>query len=231
MKKKYIAWILGVCAVLVASIGATAASRYSESHARLRENISEKDLGVTAEKNDADQESEVNVMPGQESHLGYYVKNSGGSAADSADSYDIYAKVEIFYSFSKDKEEIINNEDLPVVSFFLQDQDSDHELGEYIRDYRDSRTIGDWIVAYYDEQEIVMYYTRPISYQDTSSEFLSYVKFNENMGNEYAGCDFNLETRVTAVQTDSGRSAIAAEWGLYPEINSQGIITAISETR
>ena len=231
MKKKYIAWILGVCAVLVASVGATAASRYSESHARLAENISEKDLGVTAENNDGNQESKVDVMPGQESRLGYYVKNSGGDAADSTGSYDIYAKVEIFYSFSKDKEEIVNNEDAPVVSFFLQGQDADYELGEYIRDYQNSRLIGDWIVAYYDEQEIVMYYTKPISYQDTSSEFISYVKFNENMGNEYAGSEFNLETQVTAVQTDSGASAIAAEWGLYPQINSQGIITAISETR
>ncbi len=231
MKKKYIAWIFGVCAVLVASIGGTAASRYSKSQTSLKENISEKDLGIVACNDIQDQQVQEAVLPGAQSHLGYYVKNNGGSAAEADESYNIYAKIEVFYSFSKDKQEIISDSDKPVVSFIINDGNNEYRLDDYISSYEEGKKLGDWIIAYFDEQQIVMYYTKPIGFEENSSEFLSGVEFSEDMGNEYANSHFAMETEVTAVQTDSGRAAIAAEWGVYPEINSDGIITSISESK
>lgn len=75
-----------------------------------------------------------------------------------------------------------------------------------------------------------MYGVYPLEKGETSDEFLSGIKLDPSMGNEYSGRGFKIESTVDAVQRDNAGSAIAAEWGVFPEFGTDGSITYISET-
>lgn len=219
MKKKYLILVLAVAAVAAAGAGTSLALHTDES-ARLVNTISEKTLGVTEKSKIQD---EIKVNPGSAIDLNYSVFNDGGSDNTNG-SYDIYAKVFVYYGF----ENVQTDKDSPV-QLNIDVDGEPIRLDKYIYSYDDQYRAGDWIVTYFDDEQIVLYYTKPLAYGETSSEFLSSMKFDKDMGNEFSGQSFLIESSVDAVQTNCGKSAIAAEWGVYPDFDGNGNITYISE--
>lgn len=219
MKKKYLALVLALGVVAVAGVGGSLAARSDES-AKITEVISEKTLGV-AEKSNI--QTDIKANPGADVDLNYSVVNDGGEN-NSNGSYDIYTKVYVYYGF----DDVDNDGDSPV-KFFLNDNGNKIELKDYITSYDEQYSIGKWIIAYYDDEQIVMYYTSPLKEGEQSTEFLSSMSFETTMGNEYSQKNFYIDTSVDAVQKNMAESAIAAEWGVYPQFDADGNITYVSE--
>jgi len=232
VKKKYIILALSIFVLGVASIGVGAAMVIHDKDVPNNEvemEISEKNLIVSAQKSGMIDES-VEVVPGKTIELNYKVTN------DCKNGYDIYAKADIFFKFEKhinvdiDEEiEVLNwNDDYQDYVIFNENKENSLKKIESVED---AYMYGDWIVTYYDDEQLTMYYTKPIAYNESTDEFLSTLSFAKEMDNEFAGVEFNIEAEVTAVQANSGAEAMAAEWGMFPTIDENGVITGISETR
>ena len=88
-----------------------------------------------------------------------------------------------------------------------------------------------WLIASRDEEELVVYYTKPLQQKETTTEFVDAVKLDNSLGNSYTNQALNLQFEVNAVQSDLGADAIAAEWGVFPNIGADQNITSISETK
>lgn len=89
----------------------------------------------------------------------------------------------------------------------------------------------DWIIGYEDDEQTVMYYTKPLAPEQTTTNFMDGIHFKESMGNGFADAVYTLEYEVTAVQANNAKDAIAAELGVFPEFDENGTILSVSETR
>ena len=89
----------------------------------------------------------------------------------------------------------------------------------------------DWIIGYEDDEQMVMYYTKPLAPEQTTTNFMDGIYFKESMGNGFADAVYTLEYEVTAVQANNAKDAIAAELGVFPEFDENGTILSVSETR
>lgn len=239
MKKKYLILLMTTCTVAAAAIGATLAAR-SEEGVSVKENISEKTLGVT---DNSKVSEEITVIPGAKTDVSYFVTNDGGMKNNTAGengSYDIYAKVFVYYDWEQSEDgkeygELKEDDDYTTLCINTgSNSDPDYvEIPKAIESYNDQVVIGDWIVAYSDNEQMVLYYTKPLAKDEVSSQFLSQIKFDTAMDNRYVGANLNIETEVHAVQADSAVSAIASEWGVFPKFetdkNGVKIITSVSE--
>ena len=89
-----------------------------------------------------------------------------------------------------------------------------------------------WLVQYADEEQIVLYYTKPLqaSGESTSTNFMDGISFDEELGNQYADKELALEYVVTAVQANNSEAAMAAEWGMFPVFDANGVLTGVYET-
>ena len=85
--------------------------------------------------------------------------------------------------------------------------------------------------AYEDDEQTVMYYTKPLAPEQTTTNFMDGIYFKESMGNGFADAVYTLEYEVTAVQANNAKDAIAAELGVFPEFDENGTILSVSETR
>ena len=220
LKKKYLLLPVAAALLAAAAVGGTLAAGYAQSENVLQK-VSEKSLGISIFSGDTDKgtsaKANVGIVPGATSRLKYQVGN------DQKNGYDLYAKVTLYFDWASDalsEDEEKNH----YVSLLLENQTFPR-----VESYDKQKKMGDWIVAYCDSREAVLYYTKPLSYGERAS-FLDAVSFSSAMGNRYADAQFLLDMQVDAVQTDNSREAIAAEWGVYPEI-TDGILTGISETR
>ena len=209
MKKKYILLLATAALIAVAAIGGTLASGYVES-GNVLQNISEKALGISimsgnTKAGDGRTSISVEAVPGASNTLNYQIKN------DRTNGYELYARVDLYYGWSSDLN--LNNRAYP-----------------YVDSYEKQTKVGDWIVAYCDQEQMTLYYTKPLA-QGEEAKFLDSVSFSTEMGNRYAGAQYLLDVEVTAVQANNSDEAIAAEWGVYPRFDSNGTITSVSETR
>ena len=228
MKKKYLIIIGAVALVALAAIGGTMASDYFQSEGKVAGTISEKSLEVSIvdeDGNTIDDADELasEIVPGAQIPFCREVANLNENG------YDMYVKVSIYYDWSGDLSAAsyeneyftlyIDGEEIPSVADYAD------ENGEYV-------TIGDWIVAEAEEGSVVLYYTKPLSYNETAT-FLSSIAFSKDMGNEYAGEELELEYEVNAVQANNSQDAIAAEWGVFPVFDDTDstLIVGISETK
>ena len=220
MKKKYLLLLAAAGLITAAAIGGTLASGYVESD-HVLQNISEKSLGISIltgdTKYNGSASSKIEVVPGSVTSLNYQIAN------DRKGGYDLYAKVTVYFGWSKDSLADAEAKKSHVVLKM------DGKSYPVVDSYEKQKKIGDWIVAYCDSEEAVLYYTRPLSYGDKAS-FLDEIAFDTDMGNQYADAQFLLDMDVTAVQADNSDEAIAAEWGVYPHFE-KGILTRVSETR
>ena len=222
MKKKYILLLATAALITVAAIGGTLASGSVES-GNVLQNISEKALGISimsgnTKEGDGRTSISVEAVPGASNTLNYQIKN------DRTNGYDLYARVDLYYGWSSDAlaDDQTRNS---YVNLNLNNR-----AYPYVDSYAKQTKVGDWIVAYCDQEQMTLYYTKPLA-QGEKAKFLDSVSFSTEMGNRYAGAQYLLDVEVTAVQANNSDEAIAAEWGVYPRFDSNGTITSVSETR
>ncbi len=224
VKKKYQVLILALTAAAAAGVGGSLALNTAES-AKVTKTISEKTLGVTE---NAKIQTDLKANPGDVAELDYSVLNDGGEHS-AGGSYDIYTKVNVYYGFDgADVKE--NKPDDAAVKLNIETDGTNITLDKYVDSYEKQYRAGDWIIAYFDDEQIVMYGVRPLEKGEKSNDFLSSIEFDPSIGNEYSGRKFTIETTVDAVQKDNAKTAIAAEWGVFLEFDDNGNITYISET-
>lgn len=187
--------------------------------------------GMTKEKAILD---DSDMTPGSFLNLERSIKN------DTSDGYEIYVKVNVFKYWvdeTKEKEKAIFEQS---GSYYTYDAELEPEYagfcyGDGHLNY-DQVQIGtqaenNWLVAYEDEEQITLYYTKPIKAGERSTDFLEGISFSTGIDNAYTGKTLALEFEVNAVQANNSADAIAAEWGVFPSFDENGNILSVSETR
>lgn len=220
LKKKYLLLLAAAGLIAATAMVGTFASGYVESGTVLQ-NISEKSLGISVlsgdTKNNGSTTSEIKVVPGGTTSLDYRVLN------DRKGGYDLYTRVTVHYGWSKDT---LVDAEAKKSHVVLKMNGKAYPL---VKSYENQIKIGDWIVAYCDSEEAVLYYSKPLAYGETAS-FLDEITFDTDMGNQYADAHFLLDIDAAAVQADNSDDAIAAEWGVFPHFEKE-ILMSVSETR
>lgn len=87
----------------------------------------------------------------------------------------------------------------------------------------------DWIVFAQNDEQIIMYYTKPLEKGETVTIPINKISFDAKLNNDYAGKSVEFAAKVDAVQAAAAEDSMPSEWGVYPSINADGIITAIEE--
>jgi len=171
-------------------------------------------LGVSDEadaKADADVQ-DIKVVPGGDTVIQHNIVNNveGG--------YDLYTRVTID---KKWKDESLDSEKIHVYA----GTDEDNSKTELFA----GETVKEWIVWYTDAEQIVMYYTKPLAHGEETTNFIDSISFDADMKNEYADAEMELNFSADAVQVIAAEDSIPSEWGVYPVIDKNGVITAIEE--
>lgn len=230
MKKKYL--LMGIAGVFVLStmIGGTLAALDTATTEGATADISVKSIGVAVNGTmgsdvvDGTVELASGMVPGGECACAYNVSN------DTTDGYDIYVKVEI-YKYWMDEETTLESK---YDNIYYQYEDNHVE---YPQELDTEYLAGNgWLVQYADEEQIVLYYTKPLKasgnvQESTSTNFMDGISFDARMGNQYADKQLKLEYVVTAVQANNSSDAMAAEWGMFPVFDENGILTGVYETQ
>lgn len=176
--------------------------------------ITTKQLGITLVDGKvpmAGAAEEVQIaMPGDEIPVPYRVTN------DVPDGYDLYTRVTI-YKYWEDRSLDAKN-----IQLYAGSGDAKTELTAGTK-------VGDWIVWYQDEEQVIAYYTRPLASGESTGNILDTLSVSSDITNEYTGQTVKLEIEADAVQKAVAESSIPAEWGVYPTFDSNGTITAIAE--
>lgn len=202
-------------------------------------NIGVNAINVEIEKGEtASQDVDIDVpatLPGGEYNCSYKITNGADGG------YDIYAKVVINKYWTEISEN--DNADQLIEGTYaglsgnefadvcIADSTGKSRTVREITSYEQQYEINDWIVTYADDEQIVMYYKYPISKGDVSTNFIDAISFDKKMGNEYADKEYHLNIEVTVVQENSAEDAIAAELGVFPVFDENGVITWINEVR
>jgi hypothetical protein len=234
MKKKYM--LMGAAAVVVVStvIGGTLAAlnTNTENGAGAAETgISLKNIGV-AFADAGDEGSEItDHMPG-----GTWTNTQSSVINSVENGYTIYAKVVIDRYWSREEDGIEEYLDLAsenMAKAYIGETypGADTQLLSLAETQEEQYIVNDWLVGYADDEQIVMYYTKPLAEGEQSSDFLSGIYFVPEMDNRYTDTTYHVDITVTAVQADNGSDAIAAELGVFPSFDEQGNMIAVSETR
>lgn len=231
MKKKYM--LMGIAAVLILAtmVGGTLAAFNTKSE-KTSANISIKSVGVTVIQDeptalgDKAQKDASAIVPGSRIEMPRTVQNN------IADGYDVYVKVVIYHTWEKEDNHLVDADEADVI--YVNAGESEQSLYEAAHPDESSSADGkvnDWIVQYADDEQIILYYTKPVAPNQTTSNFMDGICFKETMGNDFANATYTLEYQVTAVQANNAKDAIAAELGVFPEFDENGNIISVSETR
>lgn len=230
MKRKYI--LMGFAGLLCAStvIGGTLAALNESTDEGAKAEISVKTIEIETTGTATQTEEITNkAMPGGRYETPMNVYNSA------TDGYDLYAKVEI-YKYWNDAE---GNLDSSVATIETGDASYAYVDGSIAGAETNAygfEVVNDWLVQYADEEQIVLYYTKPLS-SDTNSahhastNFMDAIAFDSSIGNEYADQTLMLEYVITAVQANNGEAAMASEWGMFPVFDSNGTLVGVFEGR
>ena len=239
MKKKY--WLMGVAGVMVLTsiVGGTWASLNTNTENGVGAGVAEVttkaiQVAFAGEKTEKSVLTDADVTPGAFCKYEQSIKN------DTTDGYDIYVKVNVYKYWADETTEEQNAVLEEDGSYYAYDADLNGAyaalcFGDAQEDY-DSVEVGDvtengWLVAYEDEEQITLYYTKPLAAGEQSENFLDGISFSTKMNNAYTGKTLALEFEVNAVQANNSADAIAAEWGVFPTFDADGTIISVSETR
>lgn len=221
MKKKIVLAVIAAALVLAAAIGTTFASFNTESENPGEATITLNDMKVALAAAPGKEERETIpevAMPGQEVNLKEYVVQNDLEAP----SYDIYTRVIIDKQWDGDFKDVL---DAGKVRLYIGD--SELEASKV------GNIINDWFVQSADSEQIILYYTKKLAPEVYTASFLNKISFDADMDNSYTDKAINVSITVCAVQAteDSSisRSAMLAEWGMYPEFDENGVITNIKE--
>lgn len=230
MKKKYL--LMGIAGVFVLStmIGGTFAALDTATTEGATAGISVKSIEVAVdgttgtESVDGDIVLVSEAVPGGEYDCYYNVRNNA------PEGYDIYVKVEIYKYWTDDENDVLTSK---YDSIYYNYGD---EKVAYPQECKESFLAENgWLVQYADEEQIVLYYTKPLkaagnTAESTSTNFMDGISFDIAAGNEYADKNLKIEYIVTAVQANNSSEAMAAEWGMFPVFDENGVMTGIYET-
>lgn len=230
MKKRYL--LMGVAAVFVLStmVGGTLAALDTATIDGATAEISVKSIEVSLNGADSAETVEENAeitsqaMPGGNYGCSYNVCNTA------VDGYDIYVKVEIYKYWTDDESGVLESKYDSVY------YEKDGVENVYPQELEDAYvTENGWLVQYADEEQLILYYTKPLKTagnmgESMSANFMDGIVFDESLGNEYADKELQLEYVVTAVQANNSEAAMAAEWGMFPVFDSNGVLTGVFET-
>ncbi|MCR5719767.1 MAG: hypothetical protein K6F84_04300 [Lachnospiraceae bacterium] len=212
MKKKVTFLVISICLCLAGAIGGAFAGFSQKTEEKGTLGINVKSLGLSIGKlvlpNEKESEAFV-AVPGKEIALTYNVVN------DTPEGYDLYTRVTIDKKWKNNSEGKLENS---LIKPLLEQ-----------KEYKAGDMINGWIVTYSDDEQAVMYYTKPLAPGQTSEDFIQAVSFDPTMGNIYAEQEFGIEFKVDGVQKAVAKNAIPAEWGVYPTFDANGNITAIAE--
>lgn len=216
VKKKLILMCTAGVLVMTAVIGGTMAGFNTSTDSKGVSNITVKELGITlngqntGKELDAYRLDDIAAVPGGEVEVPYSITNNveGG--------YELYTRVTIYKKWEE------TDLDQDMIHLYVKEGNEDKELLA-------GTTVNDWIVWYADGEQVIMYYTKPLGAGATSSELISSVRFDDQMGNAYAGKKVSLAFEADAVQTIAAEDSIPSEWGVYPVIAADGTIGAIEE--
>ncbi len=218
MKKKILFVIAGVL-VFSTVLGGTLANTVQSSGAK---NVGVQVRNLQMELNGSDvAEAEENVslaaIPGDKWE---FEKNISNVASN---GYSFYAKVVIDKKWDREVEKICDQ--LKVGNTVLTE-----EVGTESAKTDSLLTDNGWLVTYVDQEQVVMYYTKPVAAGEATTNFLDEISFDAGMGNEFADSSYELEIHAMAVQAGSDK-AMVAEFGVYPIFAADGTsIVGISDT-
>lgn len=210
MKKKLVLMCIAAGLVMAALVGSTAAS-FKSTVAKTNETITINEIGVALAASVED-ETVVGievppVVPGDEIELNdYFVSNPMNE-----EDYSIYVKVTMYKQWNRD-------ELVAEMVRFIYGDDDDIESD-----------LADWVIVHEDDEQTVLVYRKPLAPGEKTNAFLKKLSFSPYLDNEYADATLTVSVRVDAVQKNVADKAIVAEWGLYPEFDADGNITAIDE--
>ena len=229
MKRNYM--IAGVGAILVAFglIGGTMAANNAKTsdaaEAKISVNNLDSEMEVGSTDKVFDKESGFAATPGGDYEISRCVKNVGGEG-----DYAAYAKAVIYKSWEDSEGEYIDT----VATEDLGEDQAYITIGDkkvYLDELKTGDTVNGWFVGYTDEEEIEMYYTKPIEVGASTTNFIDGVAFNKNLNNDYTGASYTIEFEVTTVQTISGEAAFASSFGVYPVLDENRNIVSVSEEK
>lgn len=221
MKKKIILMSIAAALVLTAVIGGTLAGFNTESE-QGKTDITTKSLGINlADSNTPLGEAKLVAdayMPGTEAPMPYCITNNV------KEGYELYTRVTI-YKYWDGR----NDLDASKIHLYVSGADgskieltADEETGEVTR-------VNDWFVQYADEEQVILYYARPLAAGEKTENVLDFFVVDETVGNEYTGQKIALDIQADAVQKIAAEAAIPSEWGVYPGFDADGNIVSIAE--
>lgn len=230
MKKRYLLMGIAAIFVLFTMVGGTLAALDTATIEGATAEISVKSIEVAL--NGADGAETVadsaklasGALPGGSYECSYNVSNTA------ADGYDIYVKVEIYKYWADDEDGVLDSK---YDSVYYNSGDKEIVYPQELA--RNYVTENGWLVQYADEEQLILYYTKPLKSEGNGGEsmstnFMDGITFDESLGNEYADKELQLEYVVTAVQANNSEAAMAAEWGMFPVFDANGVLIGVFET-
>lgn len=226
MKRKVLYAGVGAVLVAVALIGGTMAANNAKTSSAASANISVNKLSDTIDvkgtDNVFDKNKGLKVIPGGDYTISRKVRNAGKEG-----DYDSYVKAVIYKSWKDNKGEYIDTSKTDVI----EDQafvSTDSKKTAW-NDVKEGETHDGWLVGHVDDEQIVLYYVKPLPVGESTTPFIDGISFDSNLNNAYANASYDVEFEVTSVQKYGDSDAIASAFGVMPAFDKNGNITSVSE--
>lgn len=214
MKRKLILMCVAGALVMTAIIGGTLAGFNTSTGSKGVTNITVKALGIELMGTGMDANTqELSIgkgVPGGEVDLVHSVTNNvdGG--------YTLYTRVTID---KKWEDESLEPSRIRLYA----------GTGENKTELLAGTVVNGWIVWYADDEQVIMYYTKPLAQGESTANLIDAVSFDEAMDNTYTDQSASISFSADAVQQIAAEDSIPSEWGVYPVIAADGTITSIEE--
>lgn len=82
----------------------------------------------------------------------------------------------------------------------------------------------DWLLEYEDNEDVVLYYKKPLVSQETTAHFLKSIQVPGDLNNDDMGRKFALDIQVDAVQYVDGVNAMLTHWGVLATLENDEIV-------
>lgn len=204
MKKKLILMCIAGALVMTAVIGGTLAGFNTSTENKGVTDIKVKTLSIdVSDKNDSEN-GQTGVMEFSEPAVPGKEINIYRTIRNTG-SYDLYARVIVNKKWTDDL-------DAKMIKLGME-------------------TDGWLVMGDIDKinEQIILYRQAPIRVGEEVTLPVKSLSFDASMTNEYAGKSCEFDIAVDAVQAAMAEESMPSEWGVYPVIDENGVITAIEE--
>ena len=111
-----------------------------------------------------------------------------------------------------------------IIHKYWLDNQGNKEFNESAQNIKINYNDNDWYVEYTDDEELVLYYRKPLASQETTANFINSIVVPSNLGNDDMGRKFALDIKVDAVQSVDGINAMLSHWGVLATLENDKII-------